>query len=143
MSEHEPIEILLVEDDLGDVVMTREALADGKIINRLHVVGDGVAAMEFLQRTGAFVDAPRPDLILLDLVLPRRDGRTVLALVKDDPELCDIPVVILTTSRLETDVLRSNELRAAAYLVKPVAVDHFVGVIRQIEDLGFAIVRTS
>jgi two-component system response regulator len=143
MSEQVPIEILLVEDDLGDVVMTREALADGKITNRLHVVGDGIEAMSFLHRSDAFVDAPRPDLILLDLVLPGRDGRQVLGEVKDDPDLCDIPVVVLTTSRMEADILHSYELRAEAYLVKPVAFDHFIDVIRQIEEFGLAVVRRS
>jgi two-component system response regulator len=135
------IEVLLVEDDVGDVVMTREALAEGKVVNRLHVVGDGVEALEFLRQEGRFADAPRPDLILLDLNLPRRDGRQVLAEVKGDPELRRIPVVVLTTSEAEEDILRSYDLHANAYVTKPVDFDRFVSVIHQIDDFFISVVR--
>ena len=137
----EHIEVLLVEDDIGDVVMTREALAEGKVLNRLHVVGDGVEALEFLRRQGSHVDAPRPDLILLDLNLPRRDGRQVLAEVKGDPDLRRIPVVVLTTSEAEEDILRSYDLHANAYVTKPVDFDRFVAVIHQIDDFFISVVR--
>jgi CheY-like chemotaxis protein len=135
------VEVLLVEDDVGDVVMTREALEEGKVLNRLHVVGDGVEALEFLRREGRFADAPRPDLILLDLNLPRRDGRQVLAEVKGDPELRRIPIVVLTTSEAEEDILRSYDLHANAYVTKPVDFDRFVAVIQQIDDFFISVVR--
>src|SRR5689334_17976974 len=114
------IEVLLVEDDPGDVLMTREAFEDYKVANQLHVVQDGADAMAFLLREGDFADAPRPDLILLDLNLPRMDGREVLQAVKSDAELSSIPVVVLTTSEAEEDVLRSYSLHANAYVTKPV-----------------------
>jgi two-component system response regulator len=139
--EAQLIEVLLVEDDAGDVVMTREALAEGKVINRLHVVGDGVEAIDFLRRAGRYADAPRPDLILLDLNLPRRDGRQVLAEVKGDPDLRRIPVVVLTTSEAEEDILRSYDLHANAYVTKPVDFDQFVAVIQQIDDFFISVVR--
>lgn len=141
MSNAEFIEVLLVEDDAGDVVMTREALREGKVINRLHVVGDGVEAIEFLRREGSYADVPRPDLILLDLNLPRRDGRQVLAEVKEDPDLRRIPVVVLTTSEAEEDVLRSYDLHANAYVTKPVDFNRFVAVIQQIDDFFISVVR--
>ncbi len=136
-----PIEVLLVEDDEGDVVMTREALDEGKVLNRLHVVGDGVEALQFLRREGTFADAPRPDLVLLDLNLPRRDGRQVLADVKADPDLRRIPVVVLTTSEAEEDILRSYDLHANAYVTKPVDFDRFVRVIQQIDEFFISVVR--
>ena len=141
ISNAEHIEVLLVEDDLGDVEMTREALAEGKVLNRLHVGGDGVEALEFLRRQGPHGDAPRPDLILLDLNLPRRDGRQVLAEVKSDPDLRRIPVVVLTTSEAEEDILRSYDLHANAYVTKPVDFDRFVAVIHQLDDFFISVVR--
>lgn len=141
MTKAELIEILLVEDDEGDVVMTREALDEGKVLNRLHVVGDGVEALSFLRREGTYADAPRPDLILLDLNLPRRDGRQVLGEVKNDPELRRIPVVVLTTSEAEEDILRSYDLHANAYVTKPVDFNRFVAVIQQIDDFFISVVR--
>jgi CheY-like chemotaxis protein len=132
-----PIDVLLVEDDEGDVLMTREALAEGKILNRLHVVGDGVEAMAFLRDQ----EAVRPDLILLDLNLPKVDGRSVLEQVKADERLRRIPVVVLTTSEAEEDVLRSYDLHANAYVSKPVDFDQFVRVIRQIDEFFISVVR--
>lgn len=136
-----PIEILLVEDNPGDVRLTVEALKDGKVSNRLSVVGDGVEAMAFLRREGRFANAPRPHLILLDLNLPKKDGREVLAEVKQDPNLKRIPVVILTTSQAEHDILRSYELHANAYITKPVDFEHFMGVVKSVEDFWLTIVK--
>lgn len=136
-----PIEVLLVEDDEGDVLITREALAEGKVLNRLNVASDGVEALAYLRREGRFGDATRPDLILLDLNLPRRDGRQVLADVKGDADLRRIPVVVLTTSEAEEDVLRSYDLHANAYVTKPVDFDRFVEVVRQIDDFFISVVR--
>ena len=136
-----PIEVLLVEDDEGDVLITREALAEGKVLNNLHVVGDGVEAMAFLRREDGYTAAGRPDLVLLDLNLPKRDGRQVLQDIKDDPELRRIPVVVLTTSDAEEDVLRSYDLHANAYVTKPVDFERFVRVIRQIDDFFISVVR--
>jgi CheY-like chemotaxis protein len=136
-----PIEVLLVEDDAGDVLMTREALEEGKVLNRLSVVGDGVEALDYLRGQDPYGDAVRPDLILLDLNLPRRDGRQVLADVKGDPDLRRIPVVVLTTSEAEEDVLRSYDLHANAYVTKPVDFDRFVEVIRQIDEFFISVVR--
>jgi len=136
-----PIEVLLVEDDEGDVLMTREALEEGKVFNRLNVVGDGVQAIAYLRREKPFADVIRPDLVLLDLNLPRRDGRQVLADVKNDPELRRIPIVVLTTSEAEEDVLRSYDLHANAYVTKPVDFDRFVKVIRQIDEFFISVVR--
>ncbi|WP_331766692.1 response regulator [Embleya sp. NBC_00896] len=135
-----PIEVLLVEDDPGDVLLTREAF-EGKIGNTLHVVGDGVEALDFLYRRGGHGDAPRPDLILLDLNLPRCDGREVLESIKSDPELRRIPVVVLTTSSAEEDILRSYDLHANAYITKPVDVDGFVAAIRRIDEFYLTIVK--
>jgi CheY-like chemotaxis protein len=135
------IEVLLVEDDPGDVLMTREAFAEHKVANRLSVVSDGVSAMEYLRREGDHADAPRPDLILLDLNLPRMDGREVLALVKDDPVLKHIPVVVLTTSEAEEDVLRSYALHANAYVTKPVDFERFIDVVQQIDEFFVSVVR--
>ena len=135
------IDVLLVEDDQGDVLMTREAFAHHKIRNELHVVTDGEQALQFLRREGEYENAPRPGLILLDLNLPRRDGREVLAEVKADPELCSIPVVVLTTSEAEEDILRSYSLHANAYVSKPVDFDRFVEVIRRIDDFFVTVVK--
>ena len=135
-----PIEILLVEDNPGDVRLTVEGLKESKVRNNLHVARDGVEAMEFLRRTGPYGDAVRPDLILLDLNLPRMDGREVLAEVKSDAKLKTIPVVVLTTSRAEQDVLRSYELQANCYITKPVDLEQFIAVVKSIEDFWFTIV---
>jgi chemotaxis family two-component system response regulator Rcp1 len=135
------VEILLVEDNPGDVRLTMEALKEGKVRNRLHVVSDGVEALAFLRREDRFQEAPRPDLILLDLNLPRKDGREVLAVVKDDPRLRRIPVVVLTTSKAEEDVLKSYELHASCYVTKPVDLDQFMNVIRSIDDFWLSIVK--
>jgi len=135
------VEILLVEDDPGDVLMTREAFADYKLRNQLHVVDDGAEAMAFLRQEGQYSDRPRPDLVLLDLNLPRMDGREVLEAIKSDPELASIPVVVLTTSEAEDDVLRSYSLHANAYVTKPVDFERFIEVVRQIDDFFVTVVR--
>jgi CheY-like chemotaxis protein len=135
------IDVLLVEDDPGDVLMTREAFADHKLKNNLHVVDNGVDAMAFLRKEGAFAEAPTPDLILLDLNLPRMDGREVLAAVKSDPALGAIPVVVLTTSEAEEDVLRSYQLHANAYVTKPVDFERFLEVVRQIDEFFVTVVK--
>jgi two-component system, chemotaxis family, response regulator Rcp1 len=134
-------EILLVEDNPGDVRLTQEALKDAKLINHLHVVQDGVEAMEFLRRQGTYQDAPRPDLILLDLNLPRKDGREVLTEVKADERLKRIPIVVLTSSQSEEDLLKAYGLHANCYVTKPVDFDRFTEVVRSIEDFWFGIVR--
>ncbi|MET7996033.1 response regulator [Amycolatopsis sp. NPDC023774] len=136
-----PIDILLVEDDPGDVLMTQEAFEHHKIRNALYVVADGVEALQFLRREDRYADAPRPGLILLDLNLPRKDGREVLAEVKATPELRSIPVVVLTTSEAEEDILRSYDLHANAYVTKPVDFDRFVEVVRQIDDFFVTVVK--
>jgi CheY-like chemotaxis protein len=135
------IQILLVEDDPGDVLITREAFAENKVRNQLSVVSDGEAAMAFLRREGEFASAPRPDLILLDLNLPRKAGHEVLAEVKSDADLQRIPVVILTTSDAEEDILRSYDLHANAYVTKPVDFDRFLDVVRQIDEFFVTVVR--
>ena len=137
----DPIRILLVEDSPGDVRLTVEALKDGKVRNDLSVVGDGVEALAFLQREGKYADAPRPDLILLDLNLPRMDGRELLAIIKQDENLKRIPVVVLTTSEAEVDVLRVYDLNANCYITKPVDLDKFITVIKAIEDFWLTIVK--
>jgi two-component system, chemotaxis family, response regulator Rcp1 len=129
-----PLEILLVEDNPADVRLTEEAFREGKIHNTLVVARDGVEAMDFLHRRGKYADAVRPDLILLDLNLPRKDGREVLAEIKADPDLRRIPVVVLTTSRAEMDIVRSYNLHANCYVVKPVDLDQFIGIIQSIES---------
>lgn len=134
------IEILMVEDNPGDVRLTVEALKDAKIANRLHVVADGVAALDFLRHGAPFEDAPRPDLILLDLNLPRKNGREVLAEIKSDPALMTIPVVILTTSRAEEDVLRAYSLHANCYITKPVDFIQFITIVKTIEQFWLSIV---
>jgi two-component system, chemotaxis family, response regulator Rcp1 len=135
-----PIEILLVEDNPGDVRLTIEGLKEGKVRNNLHVARDGVEALEFLRRQGTFADAVRPDLILLDLNLPRKDGREVLSEIKSDPELKTIPVVVLTTSSAEQDVLESYQLQANCYITKPVDLEQFITVVKSIEDFWVTIV---
>ncbi|MCG8919063.1 response regulator [Actinokineospora sp. PR83] len=135
------IDVLLVEDDDGDVLMTREAFEHYKIRNQLHVVRDGEQAVQFLRREGQYEGAPRPDLILLDLNLPRFDGRQVLAEIKADAALRLIPVVVLTTSEAEEDILRSYELHANAYVTKPVDFDRFIEVIRKIDEFFVTVVK--
>ncbi|HEX6930677.1 MAG TPA: response regulator [Streptosporangiaceae bacterium] len=135
------IQILLVEDDPGDVLITREAFAENKVRNQLSVVSDGEAAMAFLRREKGFASAPRPDLVLLDLNLPRKAGHEVLAEIKSDPDLQRIPVVVLTTSDAEEDILRSYNLHANAYVTKPVDFDCFLNVVRQIDEFFVTVVR--
>jgi CheY-like chemotaxis protein len=137
----QPINILLVEDNPGDVRLTVEALKEGKVHNHLSVVSDGVEALAFLRNQGPYTDAPRPDLMLLDLNLPKKDGREVLAEIKDDPNLRRIPVVVLTTSEAEADVLKSYALHANCYITKPVDLEQFVNIIGKIEDFWFSIVK--
>ena len=135
-----PIEVLLVEDNPGDVRLTREALKEGKVRNNLSVAPDGVEAMAFLRREGIYSTAPRPDIILLDLNLPKKDGRQVLAEVKAAPELRRIPVVILTTSRAEEDILKTYDLHANCFITKPVDFDQFVKVVQSIEHFWLSVV---
>jgi CheY-like chemotaxis protein len=137
----DPFHVLLVEDDPGDELITREAFEENKVRNALHVARDGEEALDFLYRRGQFADAPRPGLVLLDLNLPKYDGREVLARIKSDPELMLIPVVILTTSEAEEDIVRSYQLHANAYVTKPVDFDRFLGVVRQIDDFFVSVVR--
>lgn len=134
------IEILMIEDNPGDIRLTQEAMKEAKMGNRLSVVGDGVEALEFLRRQGRFADSPRPDLILLDLNLPRKDGREVLAELKADPDLKRIPVVVLTTSRAEQDVERAYSLHANCYITKPVDFGQFMRVVQQIDDFWVNVV---
>jgi len=134
------IEILMVEDNPGDVRLTREALKGGKVLNRMHVVEDGVAALEFLYRRPPYLDAPRPDLILLDLNLPKMDGREVLARIKSDETLKVIPVVVLTTSQAEEDVLRAYRLSANCYVTKPVDLHQFNRIVQAIEEFWLTVV---
>ncbi len=135
-----PIHILLIEDNPADVRLTREALAEAKVLNSLHVTADGVAALTFLRQEGRHAESPRPDLILLDLNLPKMDGREVLAEIKMDDELKRIPVVVLTTSSAEADVVRSYDLHANAYVTKPVDFNQFLRVISAIEQFWLAVV---
>jgi CheY-like chemotaxis protein len=135
-----PVDILLVEDDPGDVLITREAIESSKVANRLSVVNNGEEALQFLHREGPFPDAPRPGLVLLDLNLPRLDGREVLARMKADPDLRRIPVVVLTTSSSDEDIVRSYDLHANAYVTKPVDFDQFMSVVRQIDEFFVSIV---
>jgi CheY-like chemotaxis protein len=136
-----PIEILLVEDNLGDVRLTQEALKEGKVHNNLSVVTDGVEAMAYLRQQGRFRTAARPDIILLDLNLPKKNGREVLAEIKQDGELKHIPVVILTTSKADEDVLKSYNLYANCYITKPVDLDQFIRVVQSIENFWLTIVK--
>ncbi|WP_425356555.1 response regulator [Xylanimonas protaetiae] len=135
------VQVLLVEDDPGDVLMTREALDDHHVPNQLHVVPDGVAAIDFLRKQGAYAGAPTPDLVLLDLNLPRMHGHEVLGAIKGDPALARIPVVVLTTSDAEDDIVASYSLHANAYVTKPVDFDQFVEVVRKIDDFFVSVVR--
>ena len=135
-----PVEILLVEDNPGDVRLTKEALREGKVYNNLHWAKDGVEALEFLRREGKHADAPRPDIILLDLNLPKKDGREVLSSIKNDDRFKQIPVVILTTSEAEEDVLRSYELHANCYITKPVDLDKFIVVVQSIDRFWLTVV---
>lgn len=135
------IEILLVEDNPGDVRLTREAFKEGKIINTLHVARDGVEAIEFLRKENGGGGRPRPDLILLDLNLPRRNGRDVLREIKGDARLRRIPVVVLTTSKADEDVLKAYDLHANCYIAKPVDLDRFIEVVRVLQEFWFHIVR--
>ncbi len=135
-----PIEILLVEDNPGDVRLTAEVLKEQKVMNRLHTVSDGVEAMKFLRREGDYADAPRPGLVLLDLNLPRMDGRDVLTEMKRDDVLREIPVVILTSSQSEEDVLRSYGLRANSYATKPVDVEQLMNVVRTIKEFALVLI---
>jgi chemotaxis family two-component system response regulator Rcp1 len=137
----QPLEVLLVEDSPGDVRLTQEALKDAKVHINLRVVRDGIDAMAFLMREGAYATAARPDLILLDLNLPRKDGREVLKEIKENPELKSIPVVILTTSASEADILRSYELHANCYITKPVNLDGFLTVVKSIDSFWLSIVK--
>lgn len=140
-SRRRAIEILLVEDNPGDVRLTREAFADASVSNNLSVVGDGEQAMAFLRRQGNYADAPRPDLILLDLNLPRKSGREVLEDVKNDPELLSIPVVVMTTSEAEGDILNSYYHHANAYVTKPVDLDRFIDVVSKIEGFWLTVAK--
>jgi CheY-like chemotaxis protein len=136
-----PIEVLLVEDDPGDVLMTREAFQEHKVRNNLTVVSDGEDALAYVRREGDYANAARPDLILLDLNLPRRDGREVLAELKADPELREIPVVVLTTSAADADILASYRLHANAYVTKPVDFERFISVVKQIDEFFVSLVK--
>jgi CheY-like chemotaxis protein len=134
------IDILLVDDDPGDVLLTRKALSNGKIYNKLHVAEDGIEALSFLRREGKFADAPRPELILLDLNMPRKDGRETLAEIKADENLRGIPVVILTTSDADQDVAKSYNLQASCYITKPVDLEQFTKVVQSINNFWLCVV---
>jgi len=138
---NDPVEILLAEDNPGDVMLTKKALEEGKLANNLHVATDGVDALQFLRQEGEYDDTPRPDLILLDLNMPRKDGEEVLEELKDDEDLRRIPVVVLTSSESEEDIAKSYELNANAYLTKPVDFDGFVEIVNRMEDFWFQVVK--
>lgn len=137
----EPANILMVDDNVGDTRLTKELMKDAKFRNKLECVIDGVEAMEYLRREGRFSNAARPDLILLDLNLPRKDGRDVLAEIKCDEDLKSIPVIVLTTSKAEEDVIKTYNLHANCYITKPGNLDRYVGVIQSIEDFWLSVVR--
>ena len=141
MNNSEPIQILLVEDNPGDARLAVEALKESKVHNNLFHVGDGVEAMDFLRQRKEYADAPPPDLVLLDLNLPRKDGREVLEEIKDDPKLRLVPVVVLTTSAAERDLLKTYDLHANAYVIKPMDLDQFIEVVRVIENFWFMVVK--
>ncbi|MEU6999486.1 response regulator [Nonomuraea sp. NPDC046570] len=141
MNDLRPIEVLLVEDDQADIVLTQEAFELNKLRNRLHVVNDGEQAMAFLRQEGGYAGVPRPDLVLLDLNLPRMDGMEVLSEVKADPGLRSIPVVVLTTSEAEEDILRSYHLHANAYVTKPVDLTQFIKIVQKIDDFFVTVVK--
>jgi two-component system response regulator len=134
------IEILLIEDSPADILLTREAFEESRIFNTIHVVEDGVQAMDFLNKQGDYASAPRPDLILLDLNLPRKNGREVLAEIKADPDLRKIPIVVLTTSNAEEDILKAYDLNANCYVVKPVGFDNFMRAVQSIRHFWFSVV---
>lgn len=136
-----PVEFLLVEDNPGDVRLTREALKESKVRNNLNVLGDGLSALDYLYRKGPYAGSPRPDLILLDLNLPRVDGREVLSKIKSDPDLRRIPVVIITSSEAEQDILKSYDLHVNCYVTKPVDLDQFIKVVQSIESFWLTIVK--
>jgi CheY-like chemotaxis protein len=136
-----PIEILLVEDNAGDSRLALEALKDSKVVNNVHVVSDGVEAMAFLHRLGKYENSPRPDLVLLDLNMPKKDGREVLTEIKTDEQLKRIPVVILTTSKAEMDIARSYDLHANCFITKPIDLVQFLNVVKSIEDFWLTIVK--
>ncbi len=141
MNEVRPVDILLVEDNPGDVRLTKEALKDAKVLNEIFVARDGVEAMEFLHRKGRFSKVPLPDLILLDLNLPKKDGREVLAEIKEDPILKHIPVVVLTTSKADEDIVKTYNLHANAYITKPVDLARFAEIIHVLNEFWFTIVK--
>jgi CheY-like chemotaxis protein len=141
MNEVRPVDILLVEDNPGDVRLTKEALRDAKVLNEIFVARDGVEAMEFLNRKGRFSNVPLPDLILLDLNLPKKDGREVLAEIKEDPILKHIPVVVLTTSKADEDIVKTYNLHANAYITKPVDLNRFAEIIHVLNEFWFSIVK--
>ena len=141
LKDSKEIEILLVEDNAGDVRLTIESLKEAKVSNKLSVARDGVEAMEFLQQKGVYKDAARPDLILLDLNLPRKDGRELLAEIKSDPRLRHVPIVVLTTSRSEEDILQAYDLHANCYITKPVDFRQFMSVVKSIEDFWLTVVK--
>jgi CheY-like chemotaxis protein len=136
-----PVEILMIEDSPGDARLTTEALKEGRVLNSMTVVPDGVEAMAYLRRQRQYADVPRPDLILLDLNLPRKDGREVLAEIKSDPVLKRIPVVVLTTSEAEQDIVKSYELHANCYVTKPVDLDQFISVVKSVENFWLTVVK--
>lgn len=138
-----PVDILLIEDNPGDVRMTQEVLKESNILNKMYAVGDGVEAMAFLRQEGKYADAPRPDIILLDLNLPRKDGHEVLAEVKSDDDLKRIPVVVLTISEAEDDILKSYDLHGNCYITKPIDFKEFIKVVKSIEDFWLTIVKLS
>ncbi|TMC64162.1 MAG: response regulator [Chloroflexota bacterium] len=138
---HELVQILLVEDNPGDVRLTQEALKEAKFRNTVHVVGDGVEALAYLRQQGKYSAATRPHMVMLDLNMPRMDGREVLEAIKKDPDLRRIPVVVLTSSEAETDIARAYELYANCYVTKPVDIDHFLQVVKSIEEFWVEIVR--
>jgi chemotaxis family two-component system response regulator Rcp1 len=140
-TDAEPIQVLLVEDSVGDVRLTREAFKDAKVHINLHVASDGIEALAFLKREGEHAHAPRPDLILLDLNLPKKDGREVLEEIKESPTLKSIPVVVLTTSASEADILRSYRLHANCYITKPVGLDGFLEVVKSIDSFWLSVVK--
>ena len=141
LTASEPIDILLVEDSPGDVRLTQEALRGAKVNNNMHVVNDGVEAIDFLQRNGEYTKMPRPGLVLLDLNLPRKNGRDVLATIKADPELRRIPVVVLTTSEADEDILKAYDLNANCYITKPVDLDQFIRVVKSIQEFWLTVVK--
>jgi two-component system, chemotaxis family, response regulator Rcp1 len=140
-SNLKPVEVLLVEDNAGDVRLTLEAMKEGKVINNLSIASDGVEAMAFLRKEGRYKGAARPDIILLDLNLPKKDGREVLGEIKADPSLRLIPVVVLTTSQAEEDILRTYNLHANCYVTKPVDLEQFINVVKSINDFWFSVVK--